>query len=249
DRSSPLHRDEPELAAVAFEPSVARTGPMLQHEGRSISENETALLCLQRHERRHIGYGLADGDAFIQMQLARAAIIVKAIGEIDILLDLDQRQAGANRMNRAGRRIEDIAGFHRLPEQLVLNRSVERRLAKLLTRHHLAHAKADNRVRFGGEDHPSLILSAPIAGRMRGSIVGMNLHRELLAGEEIFDQQFRIVAARILEPDLADGISIFRHIAKAGPQFLATPGFLDALDFELNGGHAITPRWSIPPKR
>ena len=103
---------------------------------------------------------------------------------------------------------------------------------------------------FGGEDLPRLALAARIAALARLGIVGVDLHRQLFAGEEIFDEQRRIVLAhapRRLEPDLADRGTTGGHIVETGPEIMATPGLLDALGLEANGGHGRLPSGAPAP--
>src|SRR3546814_17591806 len=63
---------------------------------------------------------VGDRDAVVQMQFARAAIIVETIGRLAVLLHLDQRQPRADRMDRARGNIEEIARLDGLPVEQLL---------------------------------------------------------------------------------------------------------------------------------
>ncbi len=75
------------------------------------------------------------------------------------------------------------------------------------------------------------------AGAARGFVVGMDLDRQLLAGEQIFDQQLGLAGMRRLEPHFADLLSARRRIGETGPEVAAAPWLLDALGGEQGGGH------------
>jgi hypothetical protein len=78
---------------------------------------------------------------------------------------------------------------------------------------------------------------------MRLLVIGMDLDRQLLAGEQIFDEEVGRGIARRLEPDLADRIAVLRGIGEARPQVVAAPGLLDAVGGKQGGGHG-----QFPPK-
>ena len=98
--------------------------------------------------------------------------------------------------------------------------------------------RIDATARRGVKDEPRLRL-APLAGpqTLDGRGVGMDLHRQLLAGEQIFDQQIGGRVAGFLEPDLADRRCTGGGIVKAGPQRVASPGLLDTMGVKQGGGH------------
>ncbi len=66
--------------------------------------------------------GSGDGnlDGLVQVQFARAAVIVQPIRDIGMLLDFAQSKSTADGVNRAGGNEESIAGLHLDPiEQLL----------------------------------------------------------------------------------------------------------------------------------
>jgi hypothetical protein len=80
-----------------------------------------------------------------------------------------------------------------------------------------------------------------MAGCASLGIIGMDLDRQLLAGEEIFDQQLRIARAGRLEPDFADRGCIGRRIGESGPQIMPAPRLFDTTGGEQGGGHDGAP--------
>ena len=88
--------------------------PPLDREPGSIDQNGSAAVAC--HSRQRPGKGAADGGKpVVEVERARPAVIVKAISDIDVLLHLDQRQAGTDRVNCTGGRIEHITGRDRMP--------------------------------------------------------------------------------------------------------------------------------------
>jgi hypothetical protein len=73
----------------------------------------------------------------------------------------------------------------------------------------------------------------------------MNLDRQRFGREQIFDQQFRPAAARILEPDLADRIAVWRDRAEAVGQIAPPPDLFDPAGDEAGGGHTVFPAASM----
>jgi hypothetical protein len=66
----------------------------------------------------------------------------------------------------------------------------------------------------------------------------VDLDRQRLGREQIFDQQVGPTAARILEPDFADRVALRRDRSEHGRQIAPTPDFLDAAGDEASGGHS-----------
>ena len=95
--------------------------------------------------------------------------------------------------------------------------------------------------RLGMENQPAFVLAArqPLGLGLR--VVRMDLHRQLLAGEQIFDQQIGRRIAGSLKPDLADGVLISRRIGEARPQFVAAPRFFDTMGGEKRRSHSNPP--------
>ena len=99
-RSTPVgqfHLAVARPASVRARTSALRTG--------SCDPRSTSPAIGQRHER----IGIGDREPGVEVQFAVAAIIVEAIGQVDVLLDLDHRDAAADRVDRAGGRIDEVA--------------------------------------------------------------------------------------------------------------------------------------------
>src|SRR6187402_689564 len=94
------------------------------------------------------------------MKVARAAIVEQAVCDVGVLLELQQRNSPADRVDGPGGDVEKIAGLHRPPVNERLDRSVERGLPELLAADFARQAQADGRAGFGIEDVPALALAA-----------------------------------------------------------------------------------------
>src|SRR5690242_11119059 len=79
-----------------------------------------------------------DPNAVIEMQLAGTAVVVKPVGHVRVLLDLQQRDTFTDRVNRAGRNVEEITGADRVPGHDIHDRTVESRLLEIFSREGLA---------------------------------------------------------------------------------------------------------------
>ena len=69
-----------------------------------------------------------DRDPVKEMQLPWTAVVVKAVGDIGILLEFQEHDARAYRVNRSSRHIKEIARHDRMPVQQILDRTIKRRL-------------------------------------------------------------------------------------------------------------------------
>src|SRR5690348_17976880 len=85
-------------------------------------------------ECRRVGSSVAYVDGVVEVQLARTPVIVQPISDVGVLLELQQRDAGADGMDRPGGNEEKIAGGDRTPIDELLDRAVERGAAQLLGR-------------------------------------------------------------------------------------------------------------------
>ncbi len=83
--------------------------------------------------------------ALIQMQLAPAAVIVKAISNIGMLLDFADRQPGADRVHRPGGNEKSVAGPGFEPLEQAHDGAIECGGADLLARHWFAESGGDLR--------------------------------------------------------------------------------------------------------
>ena len=155
-------------------------------------------------QRRIMRFAPRHRDTCIQMQFARTAIVIEPVGNVAVLLNLDQTDPGTDRMDRAGRNIEEIAGPDLVPFEQLLDRTVQCGGADLISTGTLE--KPDSQRRAGiGRDHQPAFFLALAAQSLRKSlrVRGMSLDRELFRREDIFDQQ-ALQRRRRLEPHLAD---------------------------------------------
>src|SRR3546814_6312503 len=77
------------------------------------------------------------------------------------------------------------------------------------------------------------------------SIVGMNLNGQIFAGEQIFDEQFRLASVGHLKPDFPNRLAAVHHVIESGPQGPAAPGLFHPFGDEFPDSHLAPPR--IPP--
>lgn len=94
------------------------------------------------------------------MQLPWTAVIVKALGSLAVLLDLDQANPSTDRVDRARAAIEEIARSDRLPVQQVFDRSIERGLPQRPPIDVDLGSQRDRRVWLGSQDQPAFVLTA-----------------------------------------------------------------------------------------
>ena len=127
--------------------------------------------------------------------------------------------------------IEEIAGLHRLPVHHLLDLARQRGRAQRLGRDDRMRAHADRGARLGGDDIPAFFLAAGRAQGWRLLVARMDLDRELLAGEEIFDEQ-RKGCAIVIEPDLAD--LPFAAIVKGVWQWPLAPRLFDIMPSQFH---------------
>src|SRR6476469_10374565 len=150
-------------------------------------------------ETGRVGHPARYLDAIVEVQLARAAVVVEAVGEVDVLLEFQQRYAAADCVDGAGRHEEQVAAANWFPIHQVLDRSIERRRPELVLPDVAPQAQRDGGAWFGVENVPAFALAAGEAAGPRIRIVGVDLNRQTFAGEQIFEEQGQFAAAR--EPD------------------------------------------------
>jgi hypothetical protein len=86
---------------------------------RALNEQDIFVGGDMTRERRRIGRQTGYGDRILDMKLAPSAIIVEAVRRVRVLLNLDQRQPAADRVDGARRDIIEVASADRAPvEQL-----------------------------------------------------------------------------------------------------------------------------------
>src|SRR3546814_19721330 len=97
---------------------------LFRSELRTVDEDFAIIGNAAGRRIGHVRLRVGDRDAVVQMQFARAAIIVETIGRLAVLLHLDQRQPRADRMDRARGNIEEIARLAGLPVEQWLDTAV-----------------------------------------------------------------------------------------------------------------------------
>ena len=102
------------------------------------------------------------------MQFARPAIIEQAVGDVAILLDFYQTEPRPDRMDRACGQVKEIACLCRMPDQQVLDRSVQRGSADGISGHVLLETDGQTGTRLGIDDQPAFILAATALWRLGG---------------------------------------------------------------------------------
>lgn len=95
----------------------------------------------------------------VQMKVAGPAVVVKPVGRIGVLLKLQQRDAGANRVDRAGGNEDEVARGHGPPVDHSFDRSVQCRGPQFTSRDRLRQADPDLGIPFRVQDIPAFRLS------------------------------------------------------------------------------------------
>src|SRR6476661_5450723 len=75
-----------------------------------------------------------NGDRILEMKCAWAAVVVQAVGDVDVLLELEQNYAASDCMNCPCRDEEVVAWANRPPRDEIGERSVECCLSKFVRR-------------------------------------------------------------------------------------------------------------------
>ena len=55
-----------------------------------------------------VNSAMRNGDRVVEVKIARTPVIVEAVGDVDVLLEFEQFQAAADRVDRPGRDIEEV---------------------------------------------------------------------------------------------------------------------------------------------
>ena len=153
---------------------------------------------------RGSSYGRAYGA--IGMQLAITAKVEQSKGRVAALLNLGDYEAGADRVNGAGRDDNRFARVDNLAMHEIDNRAVDDGRAKLWQRKRLIESERDFGTGRSGEHVPRFRLAMRQADRARERVIGMHLNGECLVGEEQLEQQVGFRRRRInpLEPKFTD---------------------------------------------
>ena len=138
------------------------------------------------------------------MQFARTAVVIEPVGDVAVLLHLDQADPGADRVDRVRGDVEEVPRADIMPFQQFLDAAVQRGGAHRGGIDRLAETDGQARARFGGDHQPAFLLALPpLPGGQGLRIRRVDLHGQRLAGEDVLDQQCGQFS-RWLEPDLAD---------------------------------------------
>ena len=133
-----------QVRAVVGVVSLARDIQLLRAEIRAIHEQLAGCRLGSRMPAsvRHL-------HAFIQMQFARPAVVIEAVGHVGVLLDLAEHDAGADGVHRMRRSEVRLAGLHRNPVHELLDLAGARRPPQPLARDRLAEPQRDLGARLG----------------------------------------------------------------------------------------------------
>ena len=193
-----------------------------------------------------IRFGVTHRQAIIQMQFARSSIVVEPVGDVFILLHLDQGDAAADGVDRAGGYVVEASASDRLPVDHLFDRSVERGGPKGVGADFARQADAEARIPFRLQHMPAFGFAASKPPSLRLSVIGMDLDRQPLAGEKIFDQQrLRHVVGRG-EPDFADALVRRRAIARRN--VVSPPRLFDDMMRHAVTSHARASSYAIAAK-
>ncbi len=125
---------------------------------------------------------------FVDVQLTRLAVrpdaipIEDPVGQIAGLLRLEELNALTDRMQRPGRKIKCVVRFDRNAPQDVAERSVFDAALVFFARRRFRPTQHKLRTRLGFENHPTFGLAERLVlDALRVRIVGMDLHRQVLA--------------------------------------------------------------------
>jgi tRNA-specific 2-thiouridylase len=222
DRHLTAERQDQYRSVVARQRSrIGRPVDPLEPEMRPLHQRHASRCRQVPAQRRILRKALCHRDPRIEVQFARTAVIIQPVGDIAVLLDFDQANAGADGVDRAGGNVEEIARSRRMPFEQVLDGAIERGGAHRLRTQWFDEADPQPRAGFCARHQPAFLLAAPAKGLRVGR---MDLDRKSLAGKDVFDQQLLDLGGGF-EPDLPDPRS--RRCHEGGRKLLAPPGPLD----------------------
>ena len=147
-------------------------------------------------------------DTGVFMQFALPAVVEQTERRVALLLYFGQHDTGADGVDGAGRNVDHVPGDNGPPVDEIDDRAVLDRCAQLLGGYPMLQSSADPRIRPGREDVPRFALAIRHPHRARVGVVGVNLDRQGLAGEQQLEQQRRRrgILVRTLEPQFAYGV-------------------------------------------
>src|SRR5437764_4544425 len=132
-----------------------------QHQGEMRAVDQDPLLRARKVLDQTIVERLCrrDRDTVIEVKFAWSAVIVEAIRYVRILLELEQRDSGADRVDRARRNEDEIAGCDGTPLHQLLDRAVERGCTQMIFANGSLHTQPERRIGLGIEDVPAFALA------------------------------------------------------------------------------------------
>lgn len=117
DRDRLVERDNKERMCTV--PRVCgcagRSSQPVKLEVRPIDERYVSVLGNASTQPTIVDSSVSHCDTRVEVQFTRAAVIIKAVGDIGVLLHFDECQAGPDGVDRPGRKVDEIAGCHRAP--------------------------------------------------------------------------------------------------------------------------------------
>ena len=109
---------------------------------------------LHRHTQSGMAAQIRHLQRLIEMEFARAPVIVEPVRDIAILLDLAERQTRANGVYRAGRHKEAVARLRSIPMQQPFDLARKRRRAHSLAGERLLETERQTRARLSPQHVP-----------------------------------------------------------------------------------------------
>ena len=170
--------------------------PALNLEILFVNQHGVAVHAARRNfsGARRESHGL---EGFLEMQLARAAVVVHAVGEVAGLLGFQNDDAGAHGVDRSGIDKNHVACVDGDHFQQVFESGGVDSGANLFGRDAGLDAERDARPGVGMERVPAFGFAARLAVFPRHGVVGMHLHGELVFGEKQLDEQRKLAVSKM----------------------------------------------------
>ncbi len=177
------------------------------------------------------------GKALVDVQLARAAVVVEAVRHVGGLLSFKQDDAGADGVHGAGIDEDHVAFF----DWNLLDHGFERVVGDGLSHGFHAAARLEperhRRARPGVEHVPALRLAAGLSGLLGQRVIGVYLYGKLVVGKQYLHQQRVITCFIAMRSEQCIGIGRGKLAERASlliaglDEALRTgePGFTDRL--------------------
>jgi fructokinase len=113
-----------------------------QLEHRAVDQCTPFIGGKMLRERFSIRRATGHGHGIVEVKLTRPAVIVEPVGDVGVLLELDQRQTAPDRVDRARRNEEEIPRTDGAPIEKVFDRPVKRGAAQFPGRNVALQPKA-----------------------------------------------------------------------------------------------------------